>query len=117
MEAGGNQTRQRKGKQMNTTVTKPRFSRVKYGSATLDHKGFWYQVFEQARSNIIAAHEEIEAERLEVVDALGAAIERVRSAKARPETAQDKPTDPERNRHSRVATLADLLRESAQESE
>ena len=72
---------------------------------------------ERARSNIRAAYEKHKEQRGEVVDALGAAIESVRSAKARPETAQDKPTDPQRNRHSRVDTLADLLRESAQKSE
>ena len=72
---------------------------------------------ERARSNIRAAYEKHEEQRGEVVDALGAAIERVWSAKAQPETAQDKPTDSQRNRHSRVDTLADLLRESAQKSE
>jgi hypothetical protein len=72
---------------------------------------------EQARANITRAYEAQESKRQEVVSELSSAIERVRGTKARPETAQDKPTDSQRNRYSRVDTLADLLRESAQESE
>jgi type II secretory pathway component PulC len=44
---------------------------------------------ERARANIAKAYEEHENKRGEVVDALGAAIERVRGDKARPETKPD----------------------------